>query len=290
MCIDYRALNSLIIKNCYPLPRIDELLDRLYRAKVFSKIDLRSGYHQIRISPEDIPKTAFKTRYGLYEFTALPFGLSNSPATFQRLMNDVFREQLDDFVIIYINDILVFSKNESEHLRKPELMRKHKLYGKPSKFEFDTPSCTFLGHVIAKDGIRPESSKLEAIQNWPRTKSLTDIRSFLVLTGYRYYRIFIKDYARLALSLTNLLRKETDCKSDNWREDQEESFQALKDALSSQPIVQPPNFNDTFVVKTDASKFAIGAVITQVQEGKEVVIAYESRKLIEASGSQVFGT
>ena len=281
MCVDYRALNSITIKNCYPLPRIDELLDRLHGAKVFSKIDLRSGYHQIRISPEDIPKTAFKTRYGLYEFKVLPFGLCNAPATFQRLMNDVFRKHLDDFVIVYIDDILIFSKDEAEHLEHLEkvfeLLREHKLYGKPSKCEFATPSCTFLGHVISRDGICPEISKVEAIQEWPQPKSLTETRSFLGITGY--YRKFVKNYAEISLPLTSLLRKETDWKSNFWGEDQEKAFQALKVALTSQPIVRPPNFDAPFVVKTDASNFAIGAVLTQMHEGKEVVIAYESRKL-----------
>jgi hypothetical protein len=187
MCIDYRALNKTTIKNSYSLPRIDDLLDQLHGATVFSKIDLRSGYHQIRVFEPDIPKTAFRTRYGHYEFTVLPFGLCNAPGTFQRLMNDVFRQYLDKFVLVYLDDILVYSKTPDEHLdhlqRVFSLLRQHQLYGKLSKCEFGKDTCDFLGHVITSSGIKPDPKKVQAVQDWPVPRDVTELRSFLGLAG-----------------------------------------------------------------------------------------------------------
>jgi hypothetical protein len=171
MCVDYRALNEQTIKNTYPLPRIDELLDRLATAKVFSKNDFRSGYHQIRIYDDDIHKTAFRTRYGLYEFLVLPFGLTNAPATFLCLMNDIFRDELDVCVIIYLDDILVFSETEEQHMIDLDHILKkleeNKLYAKLTKCEFFKSEVGFLGHIISKDGIAVDSNKIAAIVDWP---------------------------------------------------------------------------------------------------------------------------
>jgi len=281
MCMDYRALNKITIKNKYPLPRIDDLLDRIVGSKFFSKIDLRSGYHQIRMAEEDIYKTAFRTRYGHFEFKVLPFGLTNAPATFQGLMNDVFRQYLDDFVNVYIDDILVFSKTMKEHLthlRKVlEQLRKNKLYGKLSKCSFFQKEMEFLGHVISAQGIQVDPKKTQAIDEWVQPKTVTELRSFLGLANY--YRKFVKDYAKITGPLTTLLRK--DSKMD-WQEAQEIAFQTLKKALVTAPVLRSPDFSLPFVVTTDASDFAIGQVLTQDDGTGAKPVAYESRKLTPA--------
>ena len=183
LCIDYRELNKLTIKNKYPLPRIDDLFDQLRGAECFSKIDLRSGYHQLKIKPEDIPKTAFRTRYGHYEFLVMSFGLTNAPAAFMDLMNRVFKKYLDKFVIVFIDDILIYSKDETDHenhLRIVlETLRKEKLYAKFSKCEFWIKEVQFLGHVINRHGVKVDPAKIEAILNWERPKTPTEVRSFI---------------------------------------------------------------------------------------------------------------
>ena len=209
LCIDYRELNKITIKNKYPLPRIDDLFDQLQGAGVFSKIDLRSGYHQLRIKPDDIPKTAFRTRYGHYEFTVMPFGLTNAPAAFMDLMNRVFRPYLDKFVVVFIDDILIYSKDKEGHadqLRTVlQTLREHQLYGKLKKCEFWLEEVVFLGHVVTKEGIKVDPQKVKAITEWPRPTNVTEIRSFLGLAGY--YRRFVKDFSKIASPLTNLLKK-----------------------------------------------------------------------------------
>jgi len=199
MCIDYRALNKITIKNKYPLPRIDELLDRLHGATVFSKIDLRSGYHQVRIHPSDIDKTAFNTRYGHYEYLVLPFGLTNAPATFMHLMNSVFADYLDEFVIVFLDDVLVFSRTTEEHKRHVRLvlqrLREHRLYANIKKCEFFQPKISFLGHVVSCDGIGMDPDKVQAIQQWPPLRTVGDVRSFLGLAGY--YRKFVYRFSHI---------------------------------------------------------------------------------------------
>ncbi|GJU94736.1 putative reverse transcriptase domain-containing protein [Tanacetum coccineum] len=193
LCIDYRELNKITIRNRYPLPRIDDLFDQLQGAKHFSKIDLRSGYHQLRVKEQDISKTAFRTRYGHYEFLVMPFGLTNAPAVFMDLMNRVFHEFLDKFVIVFIDDILVFSKSKEEHeehLRTVlQILRQEKLYAKFSKCEFWLSKVAFLGHIVSAEGITMDPAKVEAITKWPRPTSVTEVRSFLGLAGY--YRRFV---------------------------------------------------------------------------------------------------
>ncbi|KAJ0509396.1 putative nucleotidyltransferase, Ribonuclease H [Helianthus annuus] len=209
MCIDYRELNKLTIKNRYPLPRIDDLFDQLQGSSFYSKIDLRSGYHQLRIQEESIPKTAFRTRYGHYEFLVMPFGLTNAPAVFMDLMNRVCKPYLDKFVIVFIDDILIYSKTKAEHeqhLRAIlELLKKEQLYAKFSKCEFWLREVQFLGHVINGDGIHVDPTKIEAIKNWETPKTPTEIRQFLGLAGY--YRRFIEDFSKIAQPLTLLTRK-----------------------------------------------------------------------------------
>ncbi|GJV69259.1 putative reverse transcriptase domain-containing protein [Tanacetum coccineum] len=196
MCIDYRELNKLTIKNRYPLPRIDDLFDQLQGSSVYSKIDLRSGYHQLRVREEDIPKTAFRTRYGHYEFQVMPFGLTNAPAVFMDLMNRVCKPYLDKFVIVFIDDILIYSRNEEEHANHLriilELLRKEKLYAKFSKCDFWIHIVQFLGHLIDSQGLHVDPAKIEAVKNWTSPTTPTEVRQFLGLAGY--YRRFIKDY------------------------------------------------------------------------------------------------
>ena len=188
LCIDYRELNKLTIKNKYPLPRIDDLFDQSKGAKYFSKIDLRSGYHQLKIKPEDIPKTAFRIRYGHYEFLVMSFGLTNAPTAFMDLMNRIFKEYLDKFVIVFIDDILIYSKteeNHAEHVRTAlEILRKKKSYAKFSKCEFWLQEVQFLGHIVSNEGIKVDPAKIEAIKNWERPRTPTEVRSFLGLAGY----------------------------------------------------------------------------------------------------------
>ncbi|GJZ13305.1 putative reverse transcriptase domain-containing protein [Tanacetum coccineum] len=187
MCIDYRELNKLTVKNRYPLPRIDDLFDQLQGSSVYSKIDLRSGYHQLRVREEDIPKTAFRTRYGHYEFQVMPFGLTNAPAVFMDLMNRVCKPYLDKFMIVFIDDILIYSKNKQEHEEHLklilELLKKEELYAKFSKCEFWIPKVQFLGHVIDSEGIHVDPAKIKSIKDWASPKSPTEIRQFLGLAG-----------------------------------------------------------------------------------------------------------
>ena len=200
LCIDYRQLNKVTIKNKYPLPRIDDLFDLLQEASVFSKIDLRSGYHQLKIKEMDIPKTAFRTRYGHYEFLVMPFGLTNAPAAFMDLMNRVFHPYLDQFVIVFIDDILVYSKNVDEHVMHLRIvlqtLRDRELYAKFSKCEFWLNEVIFLGHVISGAGIFVDPRKIEAIVGWEQPKNVSEVRSFLGLAGY--YRRFVEHFSLLA--------------------------------------------------------------------------------------------
>ncbi|KAJ9507622.1 hypothetical protein QJQ45_019189 [Haematococcus lacustris] len=279
LCVDFRALNQQTLKNRYPLPRIDDLLDQLSGAQVFSKIDLRSGYHQIRVAEDDIPKTAFRTRYGHYEFTVLPFGLCNAPATFQQLMNDVFKPHLDDFVLVYLDDILVFSKSAADHERHLHLtlslLRQHQLCANLAKCAFWLDTVDFLGHIVSAAGIQPDPTKVKAVLDWPAPQDKHQLRSFLGTANY--YRRLLHHHAHRVLPLTDLLRDEQPWR---WGEAEQRAFADIKAAMASSPVVRPPDFSLPFTVKTDASLFAIGAVLTQQDSsGAEYVVAYESRKL-----------
>ncbi|XP_074373866.1 uncharacterized protein LOC141714233 [Apium graveolens] len=274
LCIDYRELNKLTIKNKYPLPRIDDLFDQLKEAKYFSKIDLRSGYHQLKIKPEDIPKIAFRTRYGHYEFLVMSFGLTNAPAAFMDLMNRIFKEYLDKFVIVFIDDILIYSKTEedhAEHVRTAlEILRKKKLYAKFSKCEFWLQEVQFLGHIVSNEGIKVDPTKIEAITNWERPRTATEVRSFLGLAGY--YRRFVQNFSRIATPLTKLTRKN---EKFIWNDKCEESFQELKQRLITAPVLSLPDDQGNFIIYSDASHKGLGCVLIQ----HEKVIAYASRQL-----------
>lgn len=281
MCVDYRALNKLTVKNRYPLPRIDELMDRLQGATVFSKLDLQSGYWQIRIAEADVPKTAFRTRYGHYEWKVLPFGLTNAPATFQALMNRVLAPYLDRFCVVYLDDILIFSNSPEEHAEHLRLvlqaLEDNSLYAGIDKCAFGLSEVDFVGHVVTASGIRPDPAKLAAVQDWPTPKTVRDVRAFLGLTGY--YRRFIRGYARIAHPLHELTRQDYPWR---WSDAEEQAFQALKLATTNAPVLQLPDPTRPYEVFTDASNFALGAVLLQNDGTGLHPVAFLSRKLIPA--------
>jgi hypothetical protein len=227
MCIDYRNLNVVTVKNKYPLPRIDDLLDQLKDAKFFSKIDLRSRYHQMKIRPKDIPKTAFVTRYGQYEFTVVSFGPTNALAYFMNMMNKVFMDKLDKFVVVFIDDILIYSaaaEEHEQHLRVVlEKLRQNQLYAKFSKCDFWLEEVAFLGHVLAAKGVPIDPTKIEAVKEWEQPRNVIDICSFLRLAGY--YRRFIENFSKIAKPMTSLLKKTNEFE---WTPECEHSFQTLK--------------------------------------------------------------
>ena len=274
LCIDYRQLNRVTIRNQYPLPRIDELFDQLQGSRVYSKIDLRSGYHQLRVQESDVPKTAFRTRYGHYEFLVMPFGLTNAPAAFMDLMNRVFQPYLDRFVIVFIDDILVYSGSSEEHSEPLRIvlqtLRERQLYAKLSKCQFWLDRVAFLGHVISVEGVSVDPQKIEAVVNWKPLKNVSEVRSFLGLAGY--YRKFVEGFSKIAAPLTKLTRK--DVKYD-WVDACQKSFDELKGRLTSAPVLALPNGRDGFVVYSDASRQGLGCVLMQ----KDRVIAYASRQL-----------
>ena len=266
MVIDYREINKVTIKNGYPLPATEELFPIVQGAKYFSKIDLHSGYYQIRIAEEDREKTAFVTRYGSYEFLVLPMGLCNSPGTFMELMNFVFENQLDRFVIVFLDDVLVFSKSLLEHEKHMkevlQILRDQKLYAKMSKCDLVRDEVDFLGHRVGRDGLSQEKDKTAAVTAWETPKSRTEVQQFLGLAGY--YRKFVKNFADIAAPMTHLTGSTVEFK---WGEAEQQSFEQLKKALVEAPVLALPDMTKPFVMHTDASMRAIGAVLQQHHEG-----------------------
>ncbi|KAF3772046.1 Retrovirus-related Pol polyprotein from transposon 297 [Nymphaea thermarum] len=272
-CVDYWALNEVTVKDKHPIPFIDELLGELTGASYFSKMDLRAGYHQIRMQREDVHKTAFRTHDGHYEFLVMPFGLTNAPATFQRCMNDLFRSYLRDYVLVFFDDILVYSPTLEMHARHLDtvlsILRDNKLYAKMSKCTFGQTSVGYLGHIVSRDGVRAEPEKLVAIEQWPLPKNLKEMRGFLGLTGY--YRCFISGYGSIASPLTHMLKNGP----FQWTDKSREAFTQLKAALMSAPVLALPDFEKEFTVETNASDVGVGAVLSE--EGHP--IAFMSKAL-----------
>jgi hypothetical protein len=282
LCVDYRGLNRITIKNRYPLPLISETLDRLRGAKVFTKIDLRGAYNLLRIKAGDEWKTAFRTRYGHFECLVMPFGLTNAPASFQHLMNDIFRDTLDVFVVVYLDDILVFScdpTQHQEHVR--EVLRRliaNGLYAKAEKCEFTKTSTEFLGFIVSADGIAMAPSKVDAVLSWPEPQTVTDLQAFLGFANF--YRRFVEGYSRIILPLTRLLKKGAVFLFDAPAR---RAFQALKTAFTSAPILRhfDPALETT--IESDASDYAISAILSQVQpSGLLHPVAFLSRKMSPA--------
>jgi hypothetical protein len=260
LCIDYRQLNKVTIKNKYPLPRIDDLFDQLGGASIFSKIDLRSGYLRVQIKGEDIHKTAFQTRYGHYDFVVVPFGLTNAPATFMCLINNVLNKFLDKYVLVFIDDILIYSNNREEHeghLRLVlQVLREHQLYAKFNKCDFFQKQIHYLGHVMFEERVVVDPDKIMSIMEWPTPKDVSDIRSFMGLAGY--YRIFIKGFSKIGCPITTLQKKG---KKFLWKKQCEERFQTLKHLLNHAPMLKITDTEDDFLVCTDACKEGLGGVL-----------------------------
>ena len=279
MCINYRRLNKMTIKNAYPLPRADDLIDRLHGARYFTKIDLRTGYHQIRIAEDDIPKTAFRTRYGHYEFLVMPFGLTNAPATFQQAMNDVFRDQLGDFVVVFLDDILIYSRTLQDHVQHVRFvlqkLRDNSFYAKHSKCDFFQKSIVYLGHLITENGVEIEPSRIEKVKLWPIPRNIRELRSFLGFVGF--LRKSIRNYSKLTTPLTDLLKghPRKSVKPISWNEQLDKSFETLKEHVCQAPTLLLPDPSKPFSIETDASDYAIGAVLYQGGHP----IAFESKKL-----------
>ncbi|GKC87388.1 putative reverse transcriptase domain-containing protein [Tanacetum coccineum] len=273
-CIDYRELNKLTVKNRYPLMRIDDLFDQLQGSRVYSKIDLRSGYHQLRVREEDIPKTEFRTCYSHYKFQVMPFELTNAPAVFMNLLNWVCKPYLGKFMIVFIDDILIYSKSKEEHAEHLklilELLKKEELYAKFSKCDFWLSMVQFLGHVIDSEGIHVDPAKIESIKDWASPKTPTEIRQFLGLAGY--YRRFIEGFSKIAKPMTKLTQKNV---KFNWSEKAEAAFQPLKQKLCSASILALPEGSENFVVYCDASRKGLGVILMQMEK----FIAYASCQL-----------
>ncbi|GJP75890.1 hypothetical protein CLOP_g6293 [Closterium sp. NIES-67] len=278
MCIDYRALNKQTIKNKYAIPRIDDLLDQLRGATVFSKLDLRSGYWQIRMADNSIHKTAFRTRYRSYEYLVMPFGLTNAPATFQAEMNHILRPLLDECMVVYLDDIRIYSrgmKQHVEHLRRVfEILRRERFYVKLSKTEFALEKVQFLGHMVSARGVHVDPKKIEAVRPWKTPENVKELQQFLGLANY--YNRFVPQYAKIAAPLTNVLKKNTPYK---WEPKHQEAVEQLKQALTSAPVLILPDPERDYVIEADASDQAVGAVLMQDQGNGLQPIAYLSKKL-----------
>jgi hypothetical protein len=260
-CVDYRELNSKTVKDKFPIPIVDELLDELKGARFFTKLDLRSGYHQVLMHQVDIAKTTFRTHHGHFKFLVMAFGLTNAPSTLQALMNDVLRAFLRRFVLVFFDDILIYSSTWAEHLQHVRLviqtLRHNKLAVKQSKCSFGASSIDYLGHIISNGVVAMDPAKVEAVQAWPRPTTVKALRGFLGLTGY--YRKFIQNYGLVAHPLTQLLKKEAFA----WNTDAEQAFITLKQALVEGPALQLPNFDDAFIVNCDASGTRFDVVLHQ---------------------------
>jgi transposase InsO family protein len=277
LCVDFRTLNDITIKNRYPLPNISELQDRLAGVRYLTALDLRGAYNLIRMKEGEEWKTAFRTRYGLYEYTVMPFGLTNAPATCQELVNNVLRVHLDKTVVAYLDDILVFPKTLKEHIQHVtevlECLRKADLRLKPEKCEWHKEEVEFLGFIVGRNGVKMSNTKIQVVKDWPKPTTVKGIQEFLGFVNFN--RRFIKDYSKKALPLTKLTRKDTPFK---WGEEQDDAFKSLRQACINPPTLATFRSNEPLRMETDASDLALGACITQERDGQWHPIAYYSRK------------
>lgn len=282
--IDYRKLNDVTIGDSYPLPNITDILDKLGHSVYFTTLDLASGFHQIELDPKDIPKTAFNTPYGHYEFLRMPFGLKNAPATFQRAMDSVLYGLQGERCFVYLDDIVVFASSLQEHEQKlTEVFERLKIHGlkvQPDKCEFLRKEVAYLGHIISENGVKPNPEKVKSVRAFPVPKSCKDIKSFLGLAGY--YRRFIPNFSKITKPMTSLLKKDVPFV---WGSDQQQAFDTCKNILTTTPLLQYPDFSKEFVLTTDASLHAIGAILSQGEIGKDLPIAYASRTLNKAESN-----
>lgn len=276
--MDYRKVNEATQKDAYPLPKIEECLDTLSGSKLFSTLALLSGYHQFEVNEKDRPRTAFITKYGLFEYTRMPFGLCNAPSTFQRGMELVLRRLQWVTLLIYLDDVIITGKTFKEHLNNlGEVLSRFRKFGlklKPTKCSLYREEVLFLGHVVGKDGVRANPSLVQDVEKWPVPQNLKELQAFLGLTNY--YRRFVQGYADIARSLHNLTRKGV---TYHWKAEQEVAFGALKKALTTTPILAYPLAEGRMILDTDAANFSIGAVLSQEQGQVERVISYSSRSL-----------
>jgi len=281
LCVDYRKLNDITVKNRYPLPNIKELQDRLQGAQYFTILDLRGAYNLIRMKEGEEWKTAFRTRYGHYEYTVMPFGLTNAPATCQMMVNDALRQYLDLCVVAYLDDILVYSETEAEHTQHVkkilECLQNYNLQLKPEKCEFHKHEVTFLGYVVGRHGIKMEPAKIQSIEEWPLPKNVKEVQGFLEFANYN--RQFIEGYSKKALPLTSLTKKDTPF---HWGSKEQQAFDDLKQACTENPVLKLFDPKKTIRIETDASDLAIGACLCQEYDKKWQPVAYYSRKLSPA--------
>lgn len=266
MCVDSRAINKITIKYRFPIPRLEDMLDMLVGSKVFSKIELRSGYHQIRMRSGDDWKTAFKTPNGLYEWLVMPFGLSNAPSTFMRFMTEVLKSFLGSFVVVYFDDILIYSKSEMEHLvhlrHVMGALRKEKLFINLKKCSFLCKKVVFLGFVISAEGLQADPEKVQAVKEWPIPQSMGEVRSFHGLASF--YRRFIRNFSSIMSPITECLK----CTAFEWPNSAQKAFEDIKKLMTEAPVLTLPDFEKLFTVECDASHVGIGAVLSQ--EGRPI--------------------
>lgn len=278
LVIDYRKVNEKTITDKYPIPNINELLDKLGRCMYFSTVDLASGFHQIEMEPKDIPKTAFSVEGGHYEFIRMPFGLKNAPSTFQRVMDNVLRELVGKICLVYLDDIIIFATSLQEHISNLELvferLRDSNFKIQLDKSEFLRKEIEFLGHIVSTEGIKPNPGKISAVKEFPTPRTPKQLKSFLGLLGY--YRKFIPNFAKITKPLTVCLKKGNAIK---LTEDYRKTVEMCKNLLCNDPILQYPDFSKDFILTTDASNYALGAVLSQGQIGSDKPICYASRTL-----------
>jgi hypothetical protein len=282
LCVDYRNLNAATKKDRYPIPLPSEITDRLAGKKKMTRLDLRNGYHLVRIAEGDEWKTAFRTRYGQYEYLVMPFGLTNAPSVFQRFMNEIFHDLLDTCVIVYLDDILIFADTDEELLNATkEVLRRckeHELYCKPEKCEFNVSKTEFLGFIVFEEGVAMDKTKLDAIMEWPAPTSVKQVQTFLGFANF--YRRFINGYSKICRPINDLLKKGN---KFAWEKPQQEAFEELKRRFTSAPLLAWPDFTKPFTIETDSSGFARGAILSQPQEdGKFHPVAYSSKSLSPA--------